>query len=128
MRLICNSPLLIDHELGCRVQDARASCFCPCRSSRTRPAVKFIGGGSGVPVHLTESEEAVSDKANLPSGWGWNHLDVAAVIPQCASDLDMARRFHLAERVDQPLILALLECLDQKSAYRPGLSNHKYSA
>src|SRR5216683_185258 len=104
--------LLIDDELGCRVQDARALALV--RVVHIEFAGRqVISGRSGVPVHLTESEESVSDKANLPSSQGWNHLDVTAVIPQSARDLDVTRRFHLAERVDQSLILALLERLDQ---------------
>src|SRR6266446_6493188 len=106
-------PLLIDHELGCRIQDARA--FALVRVVQVEFASRqVVGGRSGVPVHLTESQEAVSDKANLPPSWGWNHADVTAVIPQSARDLDVTRRFHLAERVDQPLILAFLECLYER--------------
>ena|ERR1700680_298933 len=73
--------VLIDHELGCRVQDARA--LAPVRVVQVEFAGRQVGGGrSGVPVHLTESEEAVGDKANLPSSRGWNHSDVTAVVPQ----------------------------------------------
>src|SRR6266446_3239581 len=104
--------VLIDHELGCRVQDARALAFVRVVQIKFSSR-QIVGGRSGVPVHLTESEEAVSDKANLPSSWGWNHSDVTAVIPQSARDLNVPRGFHLAERVDQPLILAFLECLYQ---------------
>src|SRR5216684_3041961 len=105
-------PLLVDHELGCRVQDARALALVGVVQVELASR-QVVGGRSGVPVHLTESEEAVSDKANLPSSWAWNHSDVTAVIPQSARDLNVPRGFHLAERVDQPLILAFLECLYQ---------------
>src|SRR5216684_6401649 len=88
--------LLIDNELGCRVQDARALALV--RVIQVEFASRqVVGAGSGVPVHLTEPERPVSDKANLPSSWGWNHLDVTAVISQSARDLDVTRRFHLAE-------------------------------
>src|ERR1700730_16241258 len=87
--------LLIDHKLGRRVQDTRALALV--RVVQVELASRqVIGGRSGVPVHLTASEEAVSDKANLPSSWGWNHLDVTTVITQSAGDLDVARRVHLA--------------------------------
>src|SRR5438445_5540315 len=65
-----NVPLqvavLIDHELGCRVQDARALAFVRVVQVKFSSR-QIVGGRSGVPVHLTESEEAVGDKANLPS-------------------------------------------------------------
>src|SRR6202795_3949024 len=104
--------LLIDDELGCRVQDARALALV--RVVQVELASRqVISGRSSVPVHLTEFEETVSDKTNLPSSWSWNHLNVTAVISQSACDLDVASRFHLAERVEQPLIPAFLECLHQ---------------
>src|ERR1700730_18286160 len=104
--------LLIDDELGCRVQDARALALV--RVVQVELASRqVIRGRSGVPVDLTEFEETVSDKTNLPSSWSWNHLNVTAVISQSACDLDVTSRFHLAERVDQSLIPALLERVDQ---------------
>src|ERR1700675_863107 len=104
--------LLIDHEFGCRVQLARALALV--RIIQVEFASRqVVVAGSRVPVHLTEPEGPVSDEANLPSSWGWNHLNVTAVIPQSARDLDVTRRFHLAQRVDQPFIPALLERLDQ---------------
>src|ERR1700686_4353845 len=79
--------LLIDHELGCRVQHARALALV--RIIQVEFASRqVVVGRSGVPVHLPEPEGPVSDKANLPPSWGWNHLDVTAVIPQSARDLD----------------------------------------
>src|SRR6202521_4938427 len=97
--------LLIDDELGCRVQDARALALV--RVIQVELASRqVISGRSGVPVDLTESEEPVGDKANLPPSWGLNHPDVTAVISQGACDLNVTRRFHLTERINQPLILA----------------------
>src|SRR5882762_5747035 len=103
-------PLLINLELGRRIQNASALALV--RIVQIEFASRqVVGSRSAAPINLTEAEEAISDKANLPSSWRWNHPDVTAVIPQSARDLDVTRRFHLAERVDQPLILAFLECL-----------------
>src|SRR5260370_16785240 len=104
--------LLIDDELGCRVQDSRALALVPVVQVELASR-QVISGRPGVPVDLTEFEETVSDKTNLPSSWSWNHLNVTAVISQSACDLDVTSRFHLAECVEQPLILTFLECLHQ---------------
>src|SRR6202795_4953181 len=61
----------------------------------------------------------IGDEANLSPSWGWNHPDVTTVIPESACNRDVARRFHLAECVDQALILAFLECLHQHLSVRP---------
>ena len=58
--------LPIDHDLGCRVQDARALALVRVVYVELASG-QVVGGRSGVPVDLTESEEPVSDKANLPS-------------------------------------------------------------
>src|ERR1700675_4426107 len=100
-------PLLIDLELGGRVQHARALAFV--RVVQIEFASRqVVGRRSGVPINLTESEQAVSNEANLPPSGCLDHPDVTAVIPQSARDLDVARRFHLAKRVDQPLVLPFL--------------------
>src|ERR1700694_1550186 len=105
-------PLLINLELGRRIQNASALALVGIVQVEFARR-QVVGSRSAVPINLTEAEEAISDKANLPSSWGRNHPDVTAVIPQSARDLDVTSRFHLAERVDQPLILALLERIDQ---------------
>src|ERR1700730_19218316 len=90
-------PLLIDHELCFRVKDARTLALVRIIQVEFTGG-QVVSGRSGVPVNFTESEEAVSDKLNLPTSWGRNHPDVTAVISQSARDLDVARSFHLAER------------------------------
>src|SRR5579862_2124820 len=64
-------------------------------------------------VNLAESEEAVGDKENLPPIWRWNHLNVTDVISEGARDCDVTHCFHLGQRVEQSLILPVLECCGQ---------------
>jgi hypothetical protein len=67
----------------------------------------------GVEVGFAKADLTIGDKDDLASGGRWRHLDVGAVVAECAGDLDMAYGLHLREGIDQSLILTLLEGLDQ---------------
>src|ERR1700735_5771572 len=105
-------PLLIDHDFGFRVQEARTLTFIHVIQVEF-PNRQVVRARSGVPVNLTEPEEAIGDKANLPSGRGWSHLNVPDVIANGPGNGDMADRFHLGQSVAQPLIFAVLKRVDQ---------------
>src|SRR6267154_959285 len=62
-------PLFVDHELSCRVQHALALALIGVVQVEFASR-QVVGGRSGIPVHLTEPQEPVSDKADLPSSWG----------------------------------------------------------
>src|SRR5260370_7025722 len=71
--------LLIDDELGCRVQDSRALALVPVVQVELASR-QVISGRPGVPVHLTAFEDTLSHKPNLPSICTCTPLNVTPLI------------------------------------------------
>src|ERR1700674_4622470 len=109
-KIVLQLPLLIDRELGFRVEGARALGFILVVNVEFTDR-QIVGSRSAITVDLAESEKAVCDKANPPPSGGWGLLDVTDVVAESARDCDVSHCFHLGQRVEQPLILAVLECL-----------------
>ena len=104
--------LFVDDELGSRVQYAAALVLIRVVQ------IKFASGqiegfALGVVVGFTESDPAVGGEPDFAAGWRRNQGNVVEVIANCAGDGDAANRLHLGERVDQTLVLALLERSDK---------------
>jgi hypothetical protein len=62
---------------------------------------------------FTETDLTIGDEDDLATGWRCRHLDVGAVVAECASDLDVAYGLHLRQGGGESLVLALLEGLNQ---------------
>jgi len=67
---------------------------------------------------FSEADLAIRHKNDFPSSRRRNHLDVGAVVAECASDLDMAHGLHPLQRVDQSLVLSFLVRLNQNCFVR----------
>jgi hypothetical protein len=66
-----------------------------------------------IPIRFAKGNLAISDKADGSPGRRQNFPDVAKVVPERAGDRYSAYALHLLKRIYQPIVLALLECLDQ---------------
>src|ERR1700674_2778593 len=110
--VVLQLPLLIDRQLGFRVEGARAFRLILVINVELTDR-QIVGSRSAIVEDLAESEKAVGNKANLPPSGGWDLLDVADVIAEGARDCDVSHCLHLGERVEQPLILAVPERLVQ---------------
>src|ERR1700674_4288922 len=93
-KIVLQLPLLIDRELGFRVEGAHALGFILVVNVEFTGR-QIVGSRSAITVDLSESENAVGDKANLSPSRGWDLLDVTDVIAEGARDRDMAHCFHL---------------------------------
>src|SRR5260370_40635722 len=104
--------LFVDDQLGSRVQNAAALVLIRVVQ------IKFTSGqiegfALGVVVGFTESDPAVGGEPDPAASWRGNQGNVVEVIANCAGDGNAANRLHLGERVDQTLVLALLERSDE---------------
>src|ERR1700741_5077832 len=108
-------PFLVDDQLGGGKQDAGAFVLIGIVD------FDFAGGevvvpGSCVVPSFCKPDHAVSGKANLTAGRGFDQADVTEVVPNSSGNGNAAHSPHFGESIHQPLVLALLICLDEDTA------------
>src|SRR5437899_1880885 len=104
--------LFVDDQLGSGVKDSAALLLVRVVQ------IKFASGqiegfALSVVVGFTESDPAVGGEPDPAAGWRRNQGNVVEVVAKCAGDGNAANRLHLFQRIDQTLVLALLERSDE---------------
>jgi len=115
IELELNLALFVHGQLASGIEDAGALALVGVVD------VEFTGGEVKglrlcVGVDFAEAKQAIGNPADFAAGGSGDHADEGDVVTQSAGDGAMADGFHFGKGVDEAIVLALFEGLDEDLA------------